>query len=175
MCVVACQQINVAKALISDSAHYVVDPSRTRRPAVGGTMICTLGKLEKGAQHVVLAFDLMHQNGDVTKGDQEVVIPAEFLTGAFLDDLRIRGKLSQPPYTAEHMGQHDVTTLDGMLFRNADLVQITGIPNDPRGHRIEELVVDLALFPGLPCIGAAKIDLRGQREGSEVRVGADFE
>ncbi|NBT59169.1 hypothetical protein EBT16_10340 [bacterium] len=187
--------------LVGQKAHFKLDknPKRTSSMIKDGTFLGTIKKYHPDtdagpAMEVTLDYKFNVQwVGDQT-GVETGFIDYQYFTPEFLESLRKNKKYESENFKAIHQGYESVKTLSGKSYPNCDIVLLYDIKdtlnNELRSTLsgflasivqaktqadIQDLKVQIRVYPGIPVLGAVQIDVSGKYEGMAVKAGADYE
>lgn len=102
-------------------------------------------------------------------GKKVLEIPEEFFLSKFLTDLRANGTFESAEFKATHLGYQDAVNLSGKTYPNCDKVSVRA--KSTEGDMVDAVVL---VKPGLPVLGAVKVDLVVEQQGLSFKVGADY-
>lgn len=182
-------------------ARYQVDhdSSRTSSMIQDGTVVAAVTEYNEKAQggpayQVTVDYDFHILLAGDQHGTQNTWLDAQYFTQAFLDKLRKDGQYSGPNFKATHQGYEDATNLDGHFYPHCDKVLLYDLkqrgqqspfaffeeilelaaPSEERGD-IQNLHALAHIYPGIPVLGAVKLDLSGVYNGLPVKAGGDYQ
>jgi hypothetical protein len=182
-----------AEELVGQTANYQLDknPKRTMSMIKSGTVKTSiLGFLETTPQgpayDVEVSYKMNVAMMGLKEGNQKKAFEREFFAPEFLENLRKNGSYEGKYFKAKHQGYADAKNLDGKFYPHCDRVFIYDIQEPPifadilavpleidRG-KLEDVKVLAHIYPGIPVLGAVKIDLTGKYSGMSVKAGGDY-
>ena len=177
---------------VGEFASYQLDRHRSRTSSLitGGKFKAQVVAKNDGdggeeAFQTVLHYELRLGFFARKSGFVGLDIPAEYFSPGFMEKLRNEGIYKTDQLTIRHLGRGDVRTGNGMLYKDADRIEIFDIATEQNyddgidsyssgGSALENLAVTAAIYPGIPVLGAVKIDVTGYYQGKRIRAGADY-
>lgn len=182
-----------SKDPIGETANYKLDkdPKRTSSMINSGKMKVTVAKAQEMASGPGYVIDIdyvfnVNFLGNQT-GAEYVTVEKEFFTEEFIVNLREKKHYEGAYYKADHVGYADAKTMEGKLYKNCDKVLLYDMKSAPKflvdlfaditdGERakIQNMKALVHVYPGIPAMGGAKIDVTGKSSGQNVKVGADY-
>lgn len=186
--------------LIGQKAFYKLDknPKRTTTLLKDGNFLATITHYHPeadGGPAMEVALDYKFNVAMVgeQKGVENTLLDHKYFTPEFLEQLRKDGKYESENFKAIHKGYEDVKTLEGKKYSHCDVILLYDIKDskdvplrsDLAGFLstivradtkadIQDMKVLMHVYPGLPVLSAAQLDISGVYEGMAVKAGADF-
>jgi hypothetical protein len=182
---------------VGETASYKVDraSSRTSSFVRSGDMqaevVRYLPDETPPAYETTIDYSL---NTIVGRRSGTVRLPVEeaYFTPEFLEMLRQNGEYTSPHFKLRHMGYADARNMDGGVYPQCDKVLIydldvrytselpiaklaQALVGNDRGEVLEDMEILAHIYPGVPVIGAVKLDVTGKYQGQNVKAGADYE
>ncbi|NBW99559.1 hypothetical protein EBR03_08315 [bacterium] len=188
------------ESLIGQKAHYLLDknPKRTTSMLKNGTFVAIIKDYHPNAEggpamEVDLDYEFDVQLVGKQQGVETGFFDQKYFTPEFLVELRKNGKYESENFKAIHQGYKDVKTLEGKFYAHCDVILVYDIkdslntplrsglagflallvPTEAKAD-IQDLKALLHVYPGLPVLSAAQIDVSGKYEGMAVKAGADY-
>ena len=147
-----------------------------------------------------LTYDIRAAIAGHLHGEKVLDIPAEFFTPEFVIRLRKEGTIDEGIFKLKHMGFEDVQTIFGMKYPQCDKIlaydvklssakDFASLLMETMGQAYYEEIQedfdhDLAsvknakvlfyLSPGIPVIGAVKLDASAKISGFAIKAGFDY-
>lgn len=150
-----------------------------------------------------LEYDFNVQMVGRKKGSEKMMVPADYFEPDFLQNLRDTGRYDGAGFKVRHEGYMDARNMDGSLYSHCDKILIydiettamqcsvageaAGFINIARDlirmaaqsqlgvtGDVEDLQVRAAIYPGVPVLGAVKLDVSGIVSGFRFKAGADY-
>jgi hypothetical protein len=208
-CFLAFSGTSLAESPVGDRALYELDRNSSRT-----TSMITSGKVDVSVDAYVpgykngpafessVNYDFNIQLVGRKTGSEKIMVPAEYFSPEFMENLRTNGSYVGPDFKIRHEGYVDARTLDGNFYPhcdkiliydvqtaspasgNSDLAGLFRIAGDlisaaaqaTLGVRsdIENLQVRAALYQGVPVLGAVKLDVSGIVSGFSFKAGGDY-
>ncbi|MCX6118596.1 MAG: hypothetical protein NT027_13720 [Proteobacteria bacterium] len=178
------------------------DKARTTSLITKGSVNSVVDKYfpdhERGPSYNVrISYDLTVRFSGRKQGVINMLFPDEYFTPLFMEDLRKNGSYVSPDYHIKWEGRANVKTLDGGVYPQTDIIYITDIvlpsrfeeelaqivwdANGPenvfesdRYRAIEDIKMRAYIFPGIPALGAVKVDIAGKTSGVNAKAGFDY-
>lgn len=195
-----------AQSPVGEQAHYDLDrnPARTTSMIRSGVLDVSVDAYVPGykngpAFESSLTYDFNVQMVGRKTGTEKVMVPAEYFSSEFMENLRANGSYTGPDFKIRHDGYVDARTLDGNLYPHCDNILIYDIntvaasgelaglfriardliasaAQSALGVRedVENLQVRAAIYPGVPVLGAVKLDVSGVVSGFNIKAGGDY-
>ncbi|MEY4630976.1 MAG: hypothetical protein RIQ81_1096 [Pseudomonadota bacterium] len=196
----------LAQSPVGERAHYDLDrnPARTTSMIRSGVVDVSVDAYVPGYKNgpsfeSSLNYDFNIQMVGRKTGTEKVMVPAEYFSPEFMENLRATGSYTGPDFKIRHEGFLDARTIDGNLYphcdniliydvntfaANSELSAIFRIANDlitsaaqaalgVRGD-VENLQVRAAIYEGVPVLGAVKLDVSGIVSGFSFKAGGDY-
>jgi len=186
--------------LIGQKAFYKLDknPKRTTSLLKDGNFLATITQYypeADGGPAMEVALDYKFNVAMVgeQKGVENTLLDHKYFTPEFLEQLRKDGKYESENFKAIHKGYEDIKTLEGKKYPHCDIILLYDIKDskdmplrsDLAGFLstivraetkadIQDMKVLMHVYPGLPVLSAAQLDISGIYEGMSVKAGADF-
>jgi hypothetical protein len=178
--------------IVGQFANYILDkdPNRTSSMIKSGTVkLKVVQQLEQAGKE---AFQLdMDYKMNVSlmgnyEGTETRVLEKEFFTPEFLEKLRKEKHYEGEFFKADHKGYADTKTLEGKFYTHCDLVLLydmkdPGMFAEPLAAAfgvdradIEDLKALVHVYPGIPVLGGAKVDVSGKSSGMSMKAGGDY-
>ncbi len=176
----------------TEIANYQLDKSSSRTTSIVKDGSVSMGVVGQSPYKLKITYRLKLSVGGNRQGDLLIDLPEGFFEGEFMDKLRRDGHFETSSLKIDHLGYSDVTTLDGHSYAHCDIVKIYDIVLSKETKGLFKLLKDLsgddlaaeedfkdisivgAVYPGIPVLGAVKVDLAGKYLGVSVRAGGDY-
>lgn len=155
------------------------------------------------AYETSLEYDFNVQMVGRKKGAEKMMVPADYFEPDFLQNLRDTGRYDGAGFKVRHEGYVDARTIDGTLYANCDKILIYDIQTAAMQSSmangagrflavardliamaarsqlgvsgdVQDLQVRAAIYPGVPVLGAVKLDISGIVSGFRFKAGADY-
>ena len=181
---------------VGEKAHYQIDTNRARTSGVvrNGTVDATVESESETGFSVKIDYDINVVLQGRQQGSQALEVPKDFFTPAFLIGLRERGTYVSEQFKVKHEGYADAANMDGHRYAHCDKLKIYDIKTeqdfwavellaaagDAQSYSgdapspIQDLIINVMVFEGVPVLGGVKIDMAGKYNGMNVKVGADY-
>jgi hypothetical protein len=185
---------------VGERAYYVVDtnPARTSARIKKGNFETRvtkfLSELESGpAYELEIDYQFWIQFMGLQSGIERHTIDEQYFSQEFLKKLRETGHYEGSTFKATHRGYADAKNLNGISYLNCDVLFLYDIvvTTDATGlarvmnhllasvtgdesNKIEHLSALTHIYPGVPVLGAVKIDMAGTYQSHPVKVGGDY-
>jgi hypothetical protein len=165
--------------IVGQKAHYKLDkdPKRTSSLIKSGKVDVAvtqhIATASPPAYEVTLNYKFDIQLLGPQEGSQPETVDAEYFKPEFLENLRKTGQYEGINFKAKHQGYADAKNLDGKVYKNCDKILLYDF-KDADYDDIQDLQVVAHIYPGVPVLGAVKIDASGKYNGMPVKVGGDF-
>lgn len=186
---------------VGEKANYVLDKNSARTSGIvaSGTSASEVMNFQPNHAYgpsygVDLSFDVVIKLHGPEKGTTSWILPEEFFTPKFMENLRTTGYYETPDYKIKHEGRGDTRTIDGTNYVGCDKIFIYDVklPEDsglrrivaaaagidPNDLDVENAIQDLELrahvYPGIPALGAVKIDLAVKAQKVNLKFGFDY-
>lgn len=183
-------QLHAQPDPVGQKAHYLLDtdPKRTSSMIQSGSMDAFVNQLvtnENGepAYEVLLSYKFNIQFVGLKEGLERPLIDKHYFDEEFLINLRETGYYESPNFKAKHLGYTNTTTLNKKTYKNCDKIFLYDIQETTvfrqmaesiLSEEIEDLVGLALISPGVPVLGAVKLDLSGTYQGLPVKAGGDY-
>lgn len=187
-----------AEGILGETADYIVDkdPKRTSGMIKKGSFNAVVSNFVQQTVSAPASYEVsLNYNLNISivgnqQGSQKALLEEKFFTEEFLEDLRKNGTYEGPNFKAKHLGYANAKTLDGNYYPNCDRVLLYDLKQTPTAEffsemlatahdltrdQIENLQVVAHIYPGIPVLGGAKIDVSGKYSGMNVKMGADYQ
>ena len=162
-----------------ETASYEVDTDRgrTSREIRDGEMHASVGDHHQnptdGATYdVVIDYSFRTLTMGRQSGNTTVHIPDQYFSQSFIEDLRRNGEWHGPQFSLRYLGVSDVSTMNGHLYPACDGILIYDIRD--AGSDVDDLEITAQVTPGVPVLGAVKLDVSGRYRGIPLKAGADY-
>lgn len=182
-----------SKDPVGQKAHYQLDtdPTRTSSMIQSGTIDATVGALHADAQppayevQIAYSFDVSFMG--LEEGTKTELVDTTYFTPEFMENLRQTGHYESADFKAKYLGVEDAKTLDGNTYPHCDRVQLYDIKQGSalsgfiqsifafERADIQDLVIVGDIFPGVPVLGAVKLDASGTYDGMAIKAGGDYQ
>jgi hypothetical protein len=189
------------ESLVGQKAPYKLDknPKRTTSTLKDGNFLTTIksyhANLSSGpAMEVDLDYKFNVQFMGEQTGVETGFLEYEYFTPEFMEKLRKDGKYESENFKAIHQGFKNVKTLQGKSYPNCDVVLLYDIKDSVNNRLksmlseflativqaetkadIQDMKVLVHIYPGIPVLSAALIDVSGKYDGMAVKAGADYQ
>lgn len=182
-----------AKDIVGQKADYLLDkdPNRTMKMIKSGTVTASVVNFQESGPtgptyEVSMDYHFKVSLMGNYDGTQSTNLEEEFFTPQFIENLRKTGHYEGPYFKADHKGYADAKTMDGNFYPHCDKVLLYDLKNpNPFMDMLAESVgvtrADLKdgkvlahIYPGIPVLGAVKIDMSGVSSGMNVKAGGDY-
>ena len=168
---------------VGETAHYQVvkDSNRTTGFVRGGTVDLSVVRIADGEQGP--AYEIQLDYGfDVAflgqkSGNFSLFIPKRFFTPGFMEELRQNGEFQAANFKIRHLGIADTRTSDGNHYSNCDQIEFYDFKgSDSPGSPLDlnSAKIKAHIKPGIPVLGAAKVDIQARAHGIRFKVGVDY-
>ena len=162
-----------------ETANYEVDTDRDRtsREIRNGEMHASVGDQRQdptdgSTYDVVIDYSFQTLTMGRQSGSTTVHVPEQYFSLAFIEDLRRNGEWHGPQFSLRHLGVSDVSTMDGHFYPACDGILIYDIRD--AGDDVEDLEITTQVSPGVPVLGAVKLDVSGRYRRIPLKAGADY-
>ncbi len=178
---------------LGEMARYTVDkdPKRTSSMIKSGRLDAQVSQFltESSAYEVAISYTFQVQFAGNQQGTEKANIDESYFEDAFLENLRQTGHYAGAEFKADHIGYADAKNLDGKFYAHCDKIKFYEIKQSPSyalywlatsllgGNfraDIENLVVIAHVFPNIPVLGGAKVDVSGTYQGIKIKAGGDY-
>lgn len=184
--------------LVGQKADYKLDkdPKRTTSLLKKGTFQAVIKGYHPNADggpamEVALDYRFDVEFMGEQKGVETGLLDYEYFTEEFLIKLRKEGKYESDNFKAIHQGYKDAKTLQGKTYPHCDVILLYDIKDSvlrsglgsflasiiqaENQSDIKDMKVLAHLYPGIPVLGAVKIDVSGKYSGMAIKAGADYQ
>ena len=178
-----------AESIVGQTADYILDkdPKRTMSMIKSGTVKATIRNFLPASQRyeVDIAYKMNVSLMGIYEGSQSNPFEKEFFTPEFLENLRKNGFYNGAYFKAKHRGYADTKTLNGKFYKHCDVVFLYDLQEPPplldgiadilgiRGG-MQDMTALVHIYPGIPVLGAVKIDVAGKYSGMKIKAGGDY-
>ena len=193
-----------ARNPVGERADYILDrdPARTSSMVQEGTMTAYVRAFvppENGGPAYDSAIDYAFKIRFLgwQRGTETMSIDDDYFTPEFMVNLRANGEYHGDKFDVRWLGYVDAHTLEGIDYPRCDdiliynidqgfhspfvavaqglLARAAGVRGAVPNDTIENLEIRAAIFAGVPVLGAVKLDVSGQYQGTDVKAGADYD
>jgi hypothetical protein len=181
-------------AASADFAQYrvVKDSKRTSGIIHSGMLRVDVERRTSDSLPTTVTYRLQVKFYGDFAGKQSIMIPKEYFTKAFLQELRVSKVFKGENFTVKHMGFGKTKDYHGKIYENCDLLYFFDIKtvgrhyykyptrhrNGGRVIRINQEIKNPRILAhikyGLPVIGAVSLDMKGKFMGINGKIGADL-
>ncbi|MBI1859407.1 MAG: hypothetical protein HYR96_00625 [Deltaproteobacteria bacterium] len=178
---------------VGEQARYLIDknPARTTSLIKSGNLTAKvtqfLSEANPPGYEVLINYVFKVSFVGSQEGQQSAKIDEAFFKKSFLEDLRKNHHYEGKDFKADHLGYADAKNLDGKVYPHCDKVKMYDIQQDGPlfdlaeefltggdGGKIDNLVVIAHIYPTVPVLGGAKVDMSGDYNRMFVKAGGDY-
>ncbi len=184
--------------LVGQKANFKLDkdPKRTTSLLKKGTFQAVIKSYQPQAENgpameVALDYRFDVEFMGEQSGVESGLLDYEYFTEDFLVKLRKEGKYESENFKAIHQGFKDAKTLEGKFYPHCDVILLYDIKDSTLRNSlgsflativqaenqsdIKDMKVLAHIYPGIPVLGAVKIDVSGKHSGMNIKAGADYQ
>lgn len=124
------------------------------------------------------------------QGVSSTLVPQDYYGPEFMIRLREDGLIETPSFKIQHLGYENAMNSDGNFYINCDKVLLYDIDQtqptgllDPfiqlfkslsKQEDIQDMKINALVYPGIPVLSAARLDISGVNGGRKFKTGFDY-